>query len=163
VIHEHVCGTDSSVEGPGDPSPLRSGNGPSPTRRVAADEGYTMLSEYLWRRFLSQLPWDERLLRATSSVRRGTRSEFSLIHGAWLLSISTDEATLANWVFGHEPARLDLAEFERRVESELEPCQACGTSARFPRLRDWTEYRLPDGAVVFMCPDCMAAAEPVAA
>jgi hypothetical protein len=122
-----------------------------------------MLSEYLWRRFLTDLPWDERLLRATASLRRGLRSEFLLTHGAWSLSLSVEEATLTNWVFGEAPARLELAEFERRVESRLEPCQACGTSARFPRLRDWTEYRLPDGTAVFMCLDCMAAAEPAAA
>lgn len=122
-----------------------------------------MLSDYVWRRFFSEVPWDERLLRATAGVRRGARSTFQLTHGAWSLSLSSEGATVANWVFGEEPAHIDLAEFESLVESRLEPCQACGTRARFPRLRDWTEYRLPDGAAVFMCPDCTSAEQPAAA
>ena len=108
------------------------------------------------------MPWDERLLRASAGVRRGARSAFALTHGAWELSLTPEEAVLANWVYGESPARLPLAEFERRVESRLEPCQACTHQARFPRLRGWVEYRLPDGAAVFLCPDCVAA-EPAAA
>jgi hypothetical protein len=77
--------------------------------------------------------------------------------------VTADGAELANWVYGDAPACLSLAEFERRVEARLEPCQACAHQARFPRLRGWTEYRLRDGAAVFMCPECTLAEAPAAA
>jgi hypothetical protein len=139
--------------------PLRSG-ACSPAR---AQGEVDLLGEYVWRRFFDDVPWDERLLRACAGIRRGARSAFALTHGAWELSLSADGAVLAHWVYGAEPARLVLAEFERRVESQLEPCQACTHQSRFPRLRGWTEYRLPGGAAVFMCPECAAAAVPAAA
>ena len=121
------------------------------------------LGEYVWRRFFAAVPWDERLLRASAGVRRGLRTAFTLTHGAWSLSLSADEAVVAHWVYGAEPVRLALSEFERRAESTLEPCQACAHQARFPRLRGWSEYRLRDGAAVFICPECAAAAVPAAA
>jgi hypothetical protein len=134
------------------------------TSTAARDEAQTeLLAEYVWRRFFADAPWDERLLRASAGVRRGARSAFKLSHGAWSLSLSADEAVVAHWVYGAEPVRLSLTEFERRVESRLEPCQACAHQARFPRLRGWAEYRLRDGAAVFMCPECAAAAAPAAA
>ena len=129
----------------------------------APDAKPDLLGEYVWRRFFADVPWDERLLRASAGVRRGARAAFTLTHGAWSLSLSADEAVLAHWVYGDESLRLPLAEFERRVESTLEPCQACAHQARFPRLRGWSEYRLRDGAAVFMCPECAAAAVPAAA
>ena len=137
----------------------RPGAGTAARAEARAD----LLGEYVWRRFFAAVPWDERLLRASSGVRRGARSGFVLTHGAWALSLSADEAVVANWVYGDEPARLDFAEFERRVESRLEPCQACAHRARFPRLRGWAEYRLRDGAAVFICPDCADAAARAAA
>lgn len=120
------------------------------------------LGGYVWRRFFADVPWDERLLRASSGVRRGARTAFVLTHRAWTLSLTREEALLVHWVYGESPVRLPLAEFERRVECQLEPCQACTHQARFPRLRGWAEYRLPDSATVFLCPDCVAA-EPAAA
>lgn len=135
---------------------------PSRSDTSAAAPNAALLDGYVWRRFFVDVPWDERLLRASAGVRRGARSAFALTHGAWELSLTPEEAVLANWVYGESPARLPLAEFERRVESRLEPCQACTHQARFPRLRGWAEYRLPDGAAVFLCPDCVAA-EPAAA
>jgi hypothetical protein len=131
---------------------------PAPT-----DEAGALLGQYVWRRFFADVPWDERLLRASAGVRRGARSRFELTHGAWSLRVTADGAALAHWVFGEEPVLLDLGEFERQVEAELEPCQACTNQARFPRLRGWTEYRLRDGAAVFMCPECALAAAPAAA
>ena len=121
-----------------------------------------LLGDYVWRRFFDDVPWDERLLRASAGVRRGARASFTMTHGAWSLSLSAGEAVLAHWVYGNEPVRLRLAEFERRVESRLEPCQACTHQARFPRLRG-CPCRLRDGAAVFMCPECAAAAVPAAA
>jgi hypothetical protein len=121
------------------------------------------LGEYVWRRFFATVPWDERLLRASAGVRRGLRTAFTLTHGAWSLSLTADEAEVTHWVYGEVPVRLALADFERRVESSLEPCQACAHQARFPRLRGWSEYRLRDGTAVFMCPECAAAAVPAAA
>jgi hypothetical protein len=122
-----------------------------------------LLGEYVWRRFFTDVPWDERLLRASAGVRRGMRSAFELRQGAWSLSLTAAGAELGNWVYGEAPARLSLAEFERRVETRLEPCQACTHQARFPRLRGWAEYRLRDGAAVFMCPECTLAEAPAAA
>jgi hypothetical protein len=146
-------------------SSLATGRPSRPGAPPAAGTGELgdLLAEYVWRRFFTDVPWDERLLRASAGVRRGVRSRFGLAHGAWSLSLGPDGAVLANWVFGDQPARLELAEFERRVEARLEPCQACGNQARFPRLRGWVEYRLRDGAAVFMCPDCTVAEARVAA
>ena len=136
---------------------------PGASTPARAEAQVDALGEYVWRRFLVDVPWDERLLRASAGVRRGLRTAFTLTHGAWSLSLSAKEAVLVHWVYGEEPVRLALAEFERRVESSLEPCQACAHQARFPRLRGWSEYRLRDGAAVFMCPECAAAAVPAAA
>lgn len=122
-----------------------------------------LLGEYVWRRFFTDVPWDERLLRASAGVRRGVRSAFELTQGAWSLSLTADAAELTHWVYGEAPARISLGEFERRVEASMEPCQACTHQARFPRLRGWTEYRLRDGAAVFMCPECALAEAPAAA
>jgi hypothetical protein len=137
--------------------------GPGASAPARAQRQADLLGDYVWRRFFADVPWDERLLRASAGVRRGARAAFTLTHGAWSLSLSADEAVLAHWVYGDDPVRLPLAEFERRVESSLEPCQACAHQARFPRLRGWSEYRLRDGAAVFMCPECTAAAVPAAA
>jgi hypothetical protein len=146
-------------------SSLPTGRPSRPGARQPAPPGEAgdLLGQYVWRRFLADVPWDERLLRASAGVRRGVRSRFELTHGAWSLTVTADGAALAHWVFGEEPAVLELGEFERRVEAQLEPCQACTNQARFPRLRGWAEYRLRDGAAVFMCPECVLAAAPAAA
>jgi hypothetical protein len=136
---------------------------PGAPTAARAESQTDLLGGYVWRRFFTDVPWDERLLRASAGVRRGSRTAFTLTHGAWSLSLSADAAVVSHWVYGEEPVRLALADFERRVESSLEPCQACAHQARFPRLRGWSEYRLRDGAVVFMCPECAAAAVPSAA
>jgi hypothetical protein len=146
-------------------SSLPTGRPSRPGGRSPAHTGEEgdLLGQYVWRRFLAGVPWDERLLRASAGVRRGARSRFALTHGAWSLTLTADGAALAHWVFGEEPALLGLTEFERRVEAQLEPCQACANQARFPRLRGWAEYRLRDGAAVFMCPECTLAEAPAAA